>query len=470
MAKKFLEIIDLTKNELSTTTTTSSSKSKKGQGNQYVNWCATAYEHKFDDDQAIAKYLGDLQDLCSYLVAGRETCPKTKKIHFQMYFVLKKRMRLEQLKQLDPTVHYEPAKGTFEQNFLYCTKEDPNFLEFGEKPIDPGERERNRWSVARTSAMKGEMDAVDDQIFISYYKALQQIHRDNYVAPARLDHCCGVFLYGVPHSGKSHMARNGFGTSVFLKLPKIEWWDGYNFEDVVVIEDVTPALFTPMAIQAIKCWTDVYPFPVEVKGGNMKAIRPKLIVFTSNYRFEECFGGEQTESYKAMIRRFKIFHFPKAFNFEEDDEPYYCEHEAVEAEPGTVPTFHLPPGLRPSSAPVLAIDTVGGKLTLTRSDTIVLPPRSNALDDLACNLRAKPASRTAMDVLQVTPSPTNGKKKKRESPGAPQRVVKRVIQDPESRPPTPALYFPQADRKKKHSLESIRNRYSSEEDDETQEE
>jgi len=441
MAKKYSELIDLTKNNESTTTT---SKGKK-KSQPFVTWCATAFLHKFDDDEALAKYLAELQELCKYFLAGREVCPKTKKIHFQMYFVLEKRMRLEELKRLEPTVHYEPAKGNFDQNFAYCTKEDPDFLEVGERPIDAGEREKNRWATARSSAIKGDFDVVDDQIFISYYKALQQIHRDSVVVPDEIDHCCGIFLYGVPHSGKSYMARHSFGNSLFLKLPKIEWWDGYNFEEVVLIEDVTPALFNPTAIQAIKCWTDIYPFPVEVKGGNIKAIRPKLIVFTSNYSFEECFGGENTDSYKAMIRRFKVFYFPKVFRHEEDDGPYYLEHKPVVANPGTVPTFHIPPALCPSSAPVLAIDTSGGKLTLTRSDTICLPPGSQALSSVAERFQKKyenwknkeeDEKDEEEEVIPITPSPSSRKKKRSVSPGAPSRVRK------VSRPVTPRPYLP----------------------------
>lgn len=46
----------------------------------------------------------------------------------------------------------------------------------------------------------------------------------------------GIWIYGPPGTGKTHRARTRYG-KVYLK-PQNKWWDGYQGEETVVIDDL----------------------------------------------------------------------------------------------------------------------------------------------------------------------------------------------------------------------------------------
>ena len=70
-----------------------------------------------------------------------------------------------------------------------------------------------------------------------------------------------------------------------------KWWDGYNHEEVVVLDDYDPK-HTEFLAYYLKIWADHYSFNAEVKGGMMR-IRPKTIIVTSQYSLDACFPGER---------------------------------------------------------------------------------------------------------------------------------------------------------------------------------
>ena len=91
-----------------------------------------------------------------------------------------------------------------------------------------------------------------------------------------------------------------------------KWWDGYDNEEVVIMEDFNMEQAKHLA-HHLKIWADHYPFMAERKGGSM-LIRPKKIIVTSNYHPEEAFGEDKTGSLEPIMRRFKMHHYEKYFN------------------------------------------------------------------------------------------------------------------------------------------------------------
>ena len=84
-----------------------------------------------------------------------------------------------------------------------------------------------------------------------------------------------------------------------------QWWDGYNNEKNVLIDD-----FDRTCIKLsyyLKIWGDNYRFNGEIKGSIIQPIYNKLII-TSNYNIEELFYDEEKpdiELVNALKRRFE---------------------------------------------------------------------------------------------------------------------------------------------------------------------
>lgn len=284
---------------------------------QYINWCCTVWPHCYASKEDCYDVCSQIGELSRYACFGIEHAPDTNVEHLQGFFILEKRARLAELKKVCEKVHFEPMKGTIQQNYEYCTKEDKGPLEFGTRPQfeNNGEREKARWKTARDNASAGTWNEIDDQIYVCHLKNLKQIHAENCVSNQVMDECTGYWLYGVPHSGKSYDARVKYGKRDFYVKESLDhWFDGYGGEESIIIEDIDPDMVTPTTAQRLKVWCDVYPFPAQVKGGMLPAIRPKRIIVTSNYSIEECFPTASGAGLDALKRRFKVVHYPYPYN------------------------------------------------------------------------------------------------------------------------------------------------------------
>lgn len=113
-----------------------------------------------------------------------------------------------------------------------------------------------------------------------------------------------LWYYGPTGTGKFCSAREEY-PELYLKMCN-KWWDNYQGEDVVLLEDFDED--HAKLVHHLKIWGDCYPFPAEVKGGSIK-IRPKLIIVISNYKIEDIWSKKS--DYEPILRRFKQVHFPE---------------------------------------------------------------------------------------------------------------------------------------------------------------
>lgn len=237
----------------------------------------------------------------TYLIYGKETCPTTQTPHLQGYAIFKSNKMLTALKKLFARAHWEKRRGSHAEASEYCKKEK-NFHETGTPPKTPQEKgamEKRKWSEAFTAAKEGRLDDIPDDMRIRYYSTFKHIKIDYFKKTADLDGTCGVWIWGVAGIGKSKKAREDY-PGAFDK-PINKWWDGYQDEDHVIIDDFD--MGHSVLAHHLKRWADRYSFIGEVKGGAIN-IRPKTIIVTSQYHPRDIWQDFQTQD--AITRRFKI--------------------------------------------------------------------------------------------------------------------------------------------------------------------
>ena len=229
--------------------------------------------------------------------------------HLQGFMVFKTKKSMRQVIKVMPGAHLEVMKGSIKQNLEYCKKGGKTTLH-GILPLtqkEKGKKEKDRWDVARAAAIAGDLEKIDSDIYVRCYGTLKRIAADH--APpmesnATLDN---HWYWGSSGTGKSSLARKE-NPEAYIKLNN-KWWDGYNGQDVVIIDDFDK--YDVALSGHLKRWCDHYPFPAEIKGG-VKVIRPKKLIVTSNYPPESIWEEEATLG--PIRRRFKVTHFDKPFD------------------------------------------------------------------------------------------------------------------------------------------------------------
>lgn len=161
-------------------------------------WCLTINNYTAADEDrftaAVAKYK----------VAGKETGDSgTPHLQCYIYFATKKTFTA--IRRMFPGAHVEQAKGTADQNRVYCTKENL-WHESGVIPVTPlqkGQNEAQRWATARTLAKQGDFENIDADIYFRYYSTMKRIYADNVAPPEDLPEPSAVWIWGLSGCGKS---------------------------------------------------------------------------------------------------------------------------------------------------------------------------------------------------------------------------------------------------------------------------
>jgi len=239
---------------------------------------------------------------CDYLVYGHEVGSEGTP-HLQGYVIMKAEKTLVAMKALMPRAHLEARKGTHKQASDYC-KKDGQFEEHGILPLSAGEKTKEMWKNLIVWAEQGELDKIKEEypaMYLRYLEKLRSLGRPQMAILSTLEN---EWWYGPTGTGKSRKLWRDHNIHYAKQLNK--WWDGYDGEDVVAIEEWAPK--NECTASLLKIWADRYPFPAEIKGGKLNRIRPKKLIVLSNYSIEQCFTN--VEDLEPIKRRFHVIHFP----------------------------------------------------------------------------------------------------------------------------------------------------------------
>lgn len=246
----------------------------------------------------------DIQQLIAeaqYVCYGEETGEEGT-FHYQGFVYFSNKKSFQQIKTILPRAHIERQRGTCDQAIDY-TKKDGNWHEWGDRPRG-GSGQTNQWKEVLQLARSGKLQEVEDKfpaIFIRYHSKLLSLCKPE--RPIILDTLENEWWYGETGTGKSRELWDRYPDHYQKSLNK--WWDGYQNQDVVAIEEWSPK--NEITSSFLKIWADRYPFSAEIKGGTLQKIRPKKIIVLSNYTIDECFAN--TQDVGPIKRRFKVKHF-----------------------------------------------------------------------------------------------------------------------------------------------------------------
>lgn len=191
----------------------------------------------------------------------------------------------------------------------YCMDKGPEYYEDGDLGINT--RNEHDWKYfvneCKTKNPRELIDGPCSRLYAQYRSFAGEVSNQF----RKLDIIDGQLKnewnWGEPGTGKTRDAWERYPDLYIKNINK--WWDGYNNEEVVLLDDWDPN--HKVLVNHLKVWSDRYPFRAETKGSSM-TIRPKKIIITSNYPPERCFDND--EDIKAIRRRFKVTQFHESLN------------------------------------------------------------------------------------------------------------------------------------------------------------
>jgi hypothetical protein len=237
-----------------------------------------------------------------YIIIGKEIS-ESKTPHLQGYFELIKQTRLNTLKKINDRMHIESRKGSQKQAIDYC-KKDGDFYEKGTLKIQGKRSDLDKLKADLVSGRSIRDIVQNESISYQGLKFLQSA--EPYLLKNKLVNKKVIWCYGPTGTGKSKFAWDYIEDKddIYYKSPDDKWWDGYDGQKVVVIDDMRGNHFE---FSKLLRMFDIYPYRVEYKGGS-RLLTSETIIVTSNRHPSDIYRNVG-ESINQLLRRIEIKEF-----------------------------------------------------------------------------------------------------------------------------------------------------------------
>lgn len=246
-------------------------------------WCFTYF--LADDDKGQLKVD---ETKIKYLCCQQELT-KDGKRHLQGYAEFLNAHRMGSAKLLlaacgmGGSVHLEPRKGTPQQAADYCKKSESaihgTFQEWGKLAKGPGQRTdlEKVGDLVRGKSTMAEIAGAHTATFIRYGRGIERARQVLNKSPKWRKLTITV-LVGKAGTGKTRYAmENAIGDIYTLASTSPEWWDGYDGEKSLLIDDYYGGIPYERFLRIL----DGYALNLPVKGGFTAAHYTQVFI-TSN--------------------------------------------------------------------------------------------------------------------------------------------------------------------------------------------
>lgn len=221
------------------------------------DWCFTVFD---------MERFNFVEEKIKYVIWGREICPETKRKHLQCYAIFKKTIRIKGAQEAlgIGKSHMEMKRGTRDQARAYCMK-DNDYEEFGS--FDPITKE----DLFRKSIPF--LKANYPEFYCRYHKGLDRLQDKG----IKWRDISVTWLWGEPGVGKTRFVM---GMEDVYKIDDpYEWWDGYEGENILLIDDFDRGTIPRKRLIHI---LDGYQLRLPIKGAFTYANWTKIFL-TSNH-------------------------------------------------------------------------------------------------------------------------------------------------------------------------------------------
>lgn len=236
----------------------------------------------------------------AYIKGQAETGNTTGYEHWQVLAYFGRTVRLAAIKKIfGRQCHGELSRSSASDAYVWKedTRIDGTQFEFGQRPIK--RNSARDWDSIKQKAVLGQLEDVPSDIFVRHYGNLRRIASD-YSKPVAIERTVCVY-WGPTGVGKSRKAWDEAGLEAYPKDPLSKFWDGYNGQKHVVIDEFRGVV----NISHILRWFDRYPVNVEIKGSST-TLRAERIWITSNLHPRDWYPDLDELTVAALLRRLKI--------------------------------------------------------------------------------------------------------------------------------------------------------------------
>lgn len=236
-----------------------------------------------------------------YLIGGPEIAPSTGGRHVHALVQFKFQKPLSAVKKLFSRIdaHWTPKEENITITTLtahHCkleTKEDPTVLVLFEypapkiKPTKSKDPKEDKYKICIQLARDGNLAELEDRYPAMYINKLGTWNtlasqQQPLAAQAPKEH---LWIHGPPRQGKTTWVEVNYPEHYKYNLGS-KFWNGYDNQDVVLLDDMDPDALKTITVQGLKMLGDDTPFPIDIKYKGGQLIRPRVII-TSNFTIEE---------------------------------------------------------------------------------------------------------------------------------------------------------------------------------------
>lgn len=251
----------------------------------------------------------DLETIGAKYLIYQEEIGEQGTIHLQGYIAFDRPKTMKQVCDAIPGASVRAAKGTAQQNKAYCSKEEGRLggpYEYGTIP-SPGKRND-------LLALKDDIDngLPEDQLWarnfsnMTRYHKLAKVYQELKIAP-RTKKPVVLLLVGPSGAGKSRFAfalAKYLGLTTYVVPPTKGGsglrFDGYNQQDVCIIDEVDGSSFTPTFFNLLCDW---YEMKVPIHGSANLQFTSPYILLCSNYLPKYWWKNRSSDQIKQTTRR-----------------------------------------------------------------------------------------------------------------------------------------------------------------------